>query len=72
MTANRRVINTISDARALPSAALLTLSETARITGLNFRTVRGGVDDGSIPSVRIGERFYVPRASLFAMLGIPE
>ena len=48
--------------------AVLTVAEVAEVLRLNKMTVYRAVRDGTIPSVRVGDRFLIPRARLDAML----
>jgi excisionase family DNA binding protein len=51
------------------SRATLTVEETAALLGIGRGLAYEGVRDGSIPSIRIGDRILVPRARLMALLG---
>jgi excisionase family DNA binding protein len=46
--------------------ALLTITEAARAAGVSRPTVRGWITRGFLPTVRIGQRHYVPRDALLA------
>jgi len=48
---------------------VITVAEVADVLGLSRRSAYRGVEDGSIPSVRIAGRIYVPVPRLRAMLG---
>jgi excisionase family DNA binding protein len=52
------------DAAAVPShqAALLTISETARRTGVSRRQIRNAVAGNDIKPVFIGNRVWIPAA----------
>lgn len=47
--------------------AALTITETAKILGVNPRTVSKGIADGTIPCVALGRRRLVPREKLLAL-----
>lgn len=42
----------------------MTTAEVARALRLNVKTVRKGIDDGTIPAVRVGRALRVPSAWL--------
>jgi len=54
----------VSDAAAVPSrqATLLTISETARRTGISRRQVRNAIVAEDIAPVYIGARLWIPEA----------
>jgi excisionase family DNA binding protein len=47
---------------------IMTAGEVARLLRLNRATVYKGLREGTIPSVRVGDRFLIPRARLDAWL----
>lgn len=49
--------------------ATITRTEVAELLGIDPRTVTAGIDDGSIPSIRVGRRILIPRLPLLALLG---
>ncbi|MDZ7917598.1 MAG: helix-turn-helix domain-containing protein [Rhodococcus sp. (in: high G+C Gram-positive bacteria)] len=50
------------------TAAALTRTEVAEVFGIDKRTVTRGIDDGTIPAIKIGRRVLIPREPLLAML----
>ncbi len=46
----------------------LTVEEAARALGIGRNTAYEAVRQGTLPVVRIGKRYLVPRAALHAML----
>lgn len=50
------------------TSATLTVTATGEILGLDPRTVMRGVEDGTIPAIRIGRRVVIPRLPLLKML----
>jgi excisionase family DNA binding protein len=46
----------------------LTVEETARVLGIGRSTAFAAVRDGTIPAVRIGRRWLIPRNSLEGLL----
>ncbi len=50
----------------------LTRTEAAARAHIDKRTLDKGIEDGTIPSVRIGRRVLIPRAPFLALFGISE
>lgn len=50
-------------------AAAFSVSETAQLLDVDRRTVSRAIEDGDIPSVRLGRRVLIPRLPLLALLG---
>lgn len=46
----------------------LTLKEAGEIAGLDPRTIKAGVVNGSIPSLHFGPRVLIPRAAFLRLL----
>lgn len=46
----------------------LSVAETAELLGISGWLVQQAVQDGSLPSVRVGRRILIPRARLLAWL----
>ena len=63
---DRGIINTWSEAVASDRPALTT-SEVAKLLRIDTRTVTRAIDDGDIPAVRIGKKWFVPRLPFIAM-----
>lgn len=49
--------------------ATLSIAQTAKLLGLNQRSVSGAVARGELPSLRIGRRILIPRLALLRLLG---
>jgi excisionase family DNA binding protein len=47
----------------------LTVEETAKVLGVSRDLAYRGVRDGTIPAVRVGSRWVVPRGRLEQLLG---
>jgi|GEM_PF-5452823 len=52
--------------------AAATRNQTAQVLGVDPRTVTRGINNGEIPSVKIGGRVLVPTAALRRLLGVEE
>jgi len=59
----------VPDANERPT---LTVDETGELMGISRNSAYKGVKDGSIPSIRIGNRILVPTAALRRMLQVDE
>jgi hypothetical protein len=53
-------------------APVATRTQVAQIFGVDERTVTVGINDGSIPVVRIGRRALIPTAPLRRLLGVED
>jgi excisionase family DNA binding protein len=51
------------------ASAVMSVDEAAAFLGLSRVAAYNAVAKGEIPSLRIGRRWLVPRAKLFAMVG---
>jgi excisionase family DNA binding protein len=49
--------------------AALTRRQTAKLLGVDERTVTRAIQDGEIPSIRMGRRVLIPRLPLLRLLG---
>lgn len=50
------------------TAAALTRTQVAEVFGIDKRTVTRGIDEGTIPAIKVGRRVLIPREPLLAML----
>jgi excisionase family DNA binding protein len=48
----------------------LTYKDAADLVGVEYRTIRAGVERGTIPSVQLGPRRMIPRAGLLRAFGV--
>ncbi|WP_198040608.1 helix-turn-helix domain-containing protein [Rhodococcus sp. 2G] len=58
----------IEDIAAMDTLGL-TRTDAARALGVDVRTISRGIEDGTIPSVRIGRRLLIPRIPFLALFG---
>jgi excisionase family DNA binding protein len=63
---DREVAN--DESAASPESAVLTVREARRVLRLSHGAFYNGLANGSIPSIRIGRRYLIPRAALQALL----
>lgn len=47
----------------------LTMKDAAKLVGVDYRTIRLGIENGTIPTVQLGERRMIPRAALLRVFG---
>lgn len=50
-------------------AAVVTVAQAASVFGVDVRTVARAIENGDIPTVRLGRRVLIPRLPLLAVLG---
>lgn len=61
------------NAESLRAKRFATPAEVAAFFGdTDVRTVRRAVEEGELPSVRLGSKILIPTAPLLAMLAVPE
>ncbi|GAA1970808.1 DNA-binding protein [Microbacterium deminutum] len=52
-------------------AALARVDEdAANLVGVDYRTIKLGIDSGTIPTVQLGPRRMIPRAALLRVFGV--
>ena len=47
---------------------LLNFKEAASLAGVDYRTIKAGVERGTIPSLDMGARIYIPREAFLRLL----
>ena len=68
-TANARTLRTQAD---LEGRLFVTVTELAALMQLDPRTVRRGIEDGSIPSIRVGRSTRIPVPKIRALIGLVD
>lgn len=53
-------------------ALALTMTEAGRLAGLDPRTIRAGVERGTIPALHFGPRVLIPRVAFMRLLETGE
>jgi excisionase family DNA binding protein len=48
----------------------LTMKDAAKLVGVDYRTIKLGIESGTIPTVQLGPRRMIPRAGLLRAFGI--
>ncbi|MGC5223864.1 excisionase family DNA-binding protein [Micromonospora sp. DT81.3] len=48
----------------------LTYKDAAVLVGVEYRTIRAGVERGTIPTIQLGPRRMIPRAGLLRAFGV--
>lgn len=64
MTVPRRTLRWLRES----DLVALTRAEVADLLGVDPRTVTRAIEDGQLPSIRLGRRVLIPRAPLLAKL----
>lgn len=54
------------------TCAAITRRQTAQVMNVDERTVTRGIENGELPSLRIGRRVLVPRLPLLRLLGADD
>lgn len=49
---------------------VLTMKDAGKLVGVDYRTIRAGIESGTIPTVQLGNRRMVPRAGLLRAFGV--
>lgn len=52
------------------NALALTYKDAAELVGVEPRTIKLGVERGTIPTVQLGPRRMIPRAALLKVFGV--
>jgi excisionase family DNA binding protein len=68
-TAAVRTLRTQAD---LEGRLFVTVTELAALMQLDPRTVRRGIEDGSIPSIRVGRSTRIPVPKIRALIGLVD
>ncbi len=53
-----------------PQSLALTMKDAAKLVGVDYRTIKQGIDSGTIPTVQLGLRRMIPRAGLLHAFGV--
>lgn len=48
----------------------LTMKDAAKLVGVDYRTIKLGIESGTIPTVQMGPRRMIPRIPLLRVFGI--
>ena len=48
----------------------LTMKDAAKLVGVDYRTIKLGIENGSIPTVQLGPRRMIPRVPLLRAFGV--
>jgi excisionase family DNA binding protein len=48
----------------------LTMKDAAKLVGVDYRTIKLGIESGTIPTVQLGPRRMIPRAGLLRTFGV--
>ena len=48
----------------------LTMKDAAKLVGVDYRTIKLGIESGTIPTVQLGTRRMIPRVPLLRVFGV--
>lgn len=48
----------------------LTMKDAAKLVGVDYRTIKLGIETGTIPTIRLGPRRMIPRVPLLRAFGV--
>ncbi|MFB9645434.1 DNA-binding protein [Microbacterium terregens] len=46
------------------------MKDAAKLVGVDYRTIKQGIEAGTIPTVELGPRRMIPRAGLLRAFGV--
>ncbi|TXK14435.1 DNA-binding protein [Microbacterium saccharophilum] len=46
------------------------MKDAAKLVGVDYRTIKLGIESGTIPTIQLGPRRMIPRAGLLRAFGI--
>lgn len=56
--------------RSSSTSLALTMKDAAKLVGVDYRTIKLGIENGTIPTVQLGPRRMIPRVPLLRVFGI--
>lgn len=56
----------------VPERLAYSITETARLLGVSYSTVKRMLASGSLRFVRVGEHRRIPRTELYRLLDVPD
>lgn len=68
----RAAARTLRTQADLEGRLFVTVTELAALMQLDPRTVRRGIEDGSIPSIRVGRSTRIPVPKIRALIGLVD
>lgn len=48
----------------------LTMKDAAKLVGVDYRTIKLGIENGTIPTIQLGPRRMIPRVPLLRVFGV--
>jgi len=58
------------DMNKTDTSLALTMKDAAKLVGVDYRTIKLGIESGTIPTVQLGPRRMIPRVPLLRAFGI--
>ncbi|RYF45916.1 MAG: DNA-binding protein [Comamonadaceae bacterium] len=46
------------------------MKDAAKLVGVDYRTIKLGIENGTIPTVQLGPRLMIPRVPLLRAFGV--
>lgn len=65
------LIGSLDEARA-SRAATITRIEAAAVAGVDPRTITAGINEGTIPAIRLGRRVVIPREKFLKLFEVGD
>lgn len=53
-----------------PNSLALTMRDAAKLIGVDYRTIKLGIENGTIPTAQLGPRRMIPRVPLLRAFGV--
>ena len=53
-----------------PEHLALTMKDAAKLVGVDYRTIKLGIESGTIPTIQLGPRRMIPRVPLLRAFGV--
>jgi excisionase family DNA binding protein len=58
------------DMHRTDTSLALTMKDAAKLVGVDYRTIKLGIESGTIPTVQLGPRRMIPRVPLLRAFGV--
>lgn len=58
------------DMNRTDTSLALTMKDAAKLVGVDYRTIKLGIESGTIPTVQLGPRRMIPRVPLLRAFGV--
>jgi excisionase family DNA binding protein len=58
------------DMNKTDNSLAMTMKDAAKLVGVDYRTIKLGIESGTIPTVQLGPRRMIPRVPLLRAFGV--